>query len=98
MSDFHKTFLCIFIFHCTNFIYRRIKTGCPAYLRFKVSEDGYYLVLVAMNLRHNHQLSSTAISRRKVLHLDTKSGNKTVAMDTTATDDSDEVGMHVSKI
>lgn len=32
----------------------RERTGCPAYLRFKVSEDGFYLMLVAMNLQHNH--------------------------------------------
>lgn len=33
----------------------RPKTGCPAYLRFRVSEDGTTLMLVAMNLKHNHE-------------------------------------------
>lgn len=43
-------------------VFWRQKTGCPAYLRFRVSDDGYYLVLVAMNLNHNHEL--TEVSNR----------------------------------
>ncbi|XP_018328938.1 N-acetylneuraminate lyase isoform X2 [Agrilus planipennis] len=31
--------------------------GCPSYLRFKVSEDGESLQLVAMNFKHNHELT-----------------------------------------
>lgn len=45
-----------FDFHiCKHLLCRRQKTNCPAYMRFRVSDDGCYLVLVAMNLKHNHE-------------------------------------------
>ncbi|KAF2898790.1 hypothetical protein ILUMI_07384 [Ignelater luminosus] len=57
--------------------------GCPAYLRFKASEDGDALQLVAINLNHNHELilpTKKSVKRKETEGRETPKRNKRIQL------------------